>query len=198
MTTTFEMQRKLILLGGCPRAGKDTAADYLINELNAYAFKFSAPIKAAIRAAFELHPDEVNYAESIKGEPTALFHGHSYRATQISFSEDWAKPFFGQNIFGKLASRHLRNAIKLHPEYSLFVCSDSGFAAEAEPVIEVFGRKNVLLVRVYREGTSFAGDSRSHIELDGVTTVEIANNGSIDQYQTKIKDLAEWWLTQPS
>jgi hypothetical protein len=196
--TSFEMQRKLILVNGPPRSGKDTAADYLAQDPGWYPFKFSAPIKAAIRAAFELHDDEVAYAESIKSESTALFYGHSYRNTQISFSEDWAKPSFGATIFGLLAARHLRNAFKQHPDKVGFVCSDSGFAEEALPVIEVFGKQNTLLLKVSRANTSFQGDSRSYIELDGVTTIEIANNGSIDQYQTKIKDLAEWWLTQPN
>ena len=186
--------RKLILISGPPRSGKDTATDYLVAELGAYAFKFSAPIKAAIRAAFELHDDEVQYAESIKGEPSVLFYGNSYRATQISFSEDWAKPFFVQEIFGKLAARHLRNAITQDPERSLFVCSDSGFTAEAEPVIEVFGRKNVLLVRVYRTGTSFAGDSRSYIDLDGVATVSVTNDATIEGYHQSIKRIALDWI----
>jgi hypothetical protein len=192
---TLEMQHKLILVNGPPRAGKDTAADYLAQDLGWYPFKFSAPIKAAIRAAFELHDDEVAYAESIKSEPTALFYGNSYRDTQISFSEDWAKPFFGPTVFGQLAARHLRNAFKQYPDKVGFVCSDSGFAEEALPVLEVFGKQNTLLVKVSRPGTSFQGDSRSYIELDGVTTVDIVNNGSVEHYQDGIKNLARWWLS---
>jgi hypothetical protein len=181
--------RKLILFSGPPRCGKDTAAEYLEIKFDAYCFKFSAPIKAAIRAAFDLYPDEIAYAESIKSEPTALFHGHSYRATQISFSEDWAKPFFGQDIFGQLAAKHLRNVITEDPSRILFCCSDSGFQVEAWPVIDIFGPENVLLVRVEREGTSFEGDSRSYIDLPGINTISLKNNDTLEEYYQAIDRL---------
>ena len=182
----LKTMRKLILLNGPPRCGKDTACDYIVDSCSGYPFKFSAPIKAAIRAAFDLCDDEVDYVESIKSEVTSLFCGRSYRATQISFSEDWAKPFFGKDFFGHCAARHLVNAIRQHPEQRLYVCSDSGFAIEALPVIDVFGTANVLLVRVEREGTSFEGDSRSYIDLPGINTISLKNNDTLEEYYRAI------------
>jgi hypothetical protein len=187
------MNRKLILLNGCPRCGKDTAADYLVHSLGAHAFKFSRPIKDAIKAAFQLSDVEVDVLEATKSKPTELFSDMSYRDIQISFSEDWLKPKLGQDIFGRLAARSLAKTIKMYPNNQLFVSSDSGFAAEAEPVIDLFGRENTLLIRVYRDGFSFEGDSRSYIDLPGVTRVSVTNNGSVLEYQDAVRELVLGW-----
>jgi hypothetical protein len=40
-------------------------------------------------------------------------------------------------------------------------------------VVDRFGANNVLLVRLTRDGYTFAGDSRGYIELPGVRTVEM-------------------------
>lgn len=185
---------RLILFNGPARSGKDTAADYLVQSKGAYAFKFSGPIKSAIKATFDLHPDEVDYVESIKDEPTIIFEGMSYRDAQISFSEDWLKPTFGQEVFGRLAARRLRNNIIQDPAQRLYVCSDSGFASEVEPLLEVFKPENVLLVRVYRDGKTFDGDSRSYIELPEVTAISLTNNGTVAQYCNAVDHIASVWL----
>lgn len=188
------MNRKLVLFNGPPRSGKDTAADYLVETRNAYSFKFSAPVKAAIKATFDLHEEEVEYIESIKSEPTTIFNGLSYRQAQISFSEDWLKPTFGQEIFGRLAAQRLRKAIRQGPDQSLYVSSDSGFASEAYPVIKVFGPENVLLVRVFRDGCDFTGDSRSYLDLKGVSTVTLTNCASLKEYRRSVVELIDCWL----
>lgn len=190
------MNPKLILWNGPRHSGKDTAALRCVQALGAYHFKMSGPIKAAIRAAFELHDEEVDYLESIKTTDTSLLYGHSYVDTQISFSEEWAKPFFGTKVFGLLAARHVRNAMKRDPGQTLYVCSDSGFDHEAEPLIELFKPENVLLVRIYRDGKTFKGDSRSYIELPGVTTISLTNNGAVEQYHEAVDFVASTWLSE--
>lgn len=188
------MAPKLVLFNGPRHSGKDTAALHIAEVLNAYHFKFSAPIKAAIKTAFNLSSQDVDYLESIKTQPTPILFGKSYVQAQISFSEEWAKPSFGQDIFGRWAVNAIKNvqAESGNSKYDLFVSSDSGFACEAWPVINnLFGVENTLLVRVYRQGKTFNGDSRSYIELPGVETVEIENNGSIDEYHKQVIALAQ-------
>ena len=188
------MAPKLILFNGPRHSGKDTAALHVAEILNAYHFKFSAPIKAAIKIAFNLSSQDVDYLESIKTQPTPILFGKSYVEAQISFSEEWAKPSFGQDVFGEWAVNAIRNvqAKAYIRKYDLFVSSDSGFACEAWPVIEnLFGVENTLLVRVYRQGKNFDGDSRSYIELPGVETVEIENNNSISDYHKRVIALAQ-------
>jgi hypothetical protein len=183
------MKAKLILLNGAPRSGKDTGADYLVQAYDAVAFKFSGPIKAAIKAAFDLSDEQVAYLESVKGEPDDLLFGHSYRNVQISFSENWMKVVFGDKVFGHLAARKTSNL-----RAPLLVCSDSGFASEAAPVLDTVGRDNTLLVKVHRPGKTFAGDSRSFIELDGVKTVDIHNDGTLADYYIKLHHVVSGFL----
>lgn len=188
------MAPKLILFNGPRHSGKDTAALHVAEILNAYHFKFSAPIKAAIKIAFNLSSQDVDYLESIKTQPTPILFGKSYVEAQISFSEEWAKPSFGQDVFGRWAVNAIRDvqAKAYIRKYDPFVSSDSGFACEAWPVIEnLFGVEDTLLVRVYRQDKNFDGDSRSYIELPGVETVEIENNGSIGDYHKRVIALVQ-------
>jgi hypothetical protein len=156
----------------------------------------SGPVKAAIRAMFNLYQEEVAYLEQIKTEPTFLLFGKSYVETQISFSESWAKQLFDPWIFGNLAARHIRDHMRDDPEQKLYVCSDSGFATEAQPVVDIFGKKNTLLVKIYREGKTFAGDSRSYIDIEGVQTVKLFNNGTVEEYHEAIEDLLAGWVNE--
>ena len=186
---------KLVLLNGPRHCGKDTAAVYVAQEMNACHFKFSFPIKEAVKTIFDLSSAEVDYLESIKTTPTSLLLGKSYVDVQISFSESWAKQFFCQDIFGYLALRRLRKIANVTEE-DIFVSSDSGFACEAWPaILEFFGVDNTLLIRIERDGKTFAGDSRSYIEFPGVETVTIYNNGDILEYQRNMVALIEGWLS---
>jgi hypothetical protein len=190
------MQPKLILFNGPRHSGKDTAALRCEAEFKAYHFKLSGPIKAAVKAMFELKDHTVDFLETVKTQAVPIFFDNSYVDCQISFSEDWVKPFFGEYTFGTLAARHVQRHMLDNPNQELYVCSDSGFAAEAQPLIDLFGADNVLLVKSYRDGKTFAGDSRSYIELDNVTTVSIANNGTIAEYHQTIDHLTTIWLTE--
>ncbi len=188
------MAPKLILWNGPRKSGKDTASLYCEAAFKAHHFKMSGPIKAAIKAMFNFHDEEVEYLESIKVESTFLLFSKSYVETQISFSETWAKQLFGKYVFGDLAARHLRDAMRKNPAQQLYVCSDSGFETEALPVIDLFGRQNTLLVKIHREGKTFAGDSRSYIELEGVQTIALLNNGTTDQYHGAVHQLVQNWI----
>lgn len=185
--------RKLILFNGPRHSGKDTAAIRCVHTFDAYHFKMSGPIKAAIRAMFSLTDEDVDGLEIRKTTGVPLLFGKSYVDVQISFSEDWTKPFFGTEAFGFLARRHVEKAIERDPGQGLFVCSDSGFDHEAKQLIDLFGVKNVLLVRIFRDGKTFDGDSRSYIYLDKVPTITVTNS-NINTYQTTIDDVVASFL----
>lgn len=198
------MASKLILFNGPRHSGKDTAALFCEKNFCAHHIKFSAPIKAAIKAMFSLSDEQVEYLESIKTKPDPLLFGKSYVEVQISFSEMWAKQLFGQYVFGALTDRVVERTIRkyepLHAKVGdhpgvfcgdLFVCSDSGFDYEAAPVVRRIGTSNCLLVRIFREGKTYAGDSRDYISLPGVKTVDVYNNGEIHEYYDEVEGLVE-------
>lgn len=190
------MQPKLILFNGPRHSGKDTAAIYCQKQFNAYHFKLSGPIKAAIKSMFELKDETVGLLEEVKTQPVPVLFDKSYVDCQISFSEDWAKQLFGDYVFGNLAARHVNKYMLQFPDQELYVCSDSGFAAEAIPLIRLFGAKNCLLVKIHRPGKTFEGDSRSYIELDDVNTLELSNDYDTEIYCQSVDDLVTSWLLE--
>lgn len=184
------MSKQLILFNGPRHSGKDTAANHVWRAFpNVRLFKMSRPLKDGIKAFFNLTHEQVAYLESKKTQPDDLLFGQSYVDTQISLSEHWAKEFFGITVFGKLAAREIVSAGS-----QLFVCSDSGFDYEAEPLVRMIGKENTLLVRLHRPGKTFEGDSRSYIDLPGVMTLDLQNGGEVFKFQQQVQQVVQAWL----
>jgi hypothetical protein len=183
--------QKLILFNGPRHSGKDTAANHVWSSFpDTMRFKMSRPLKDGIKAFFNLTDAQVAYLESKKTEPDELLFQNSYVDVQISMSEYWAKDKFGMRVFGKLAFREIQKSPS-----KIFVCSDSGFDYEAAPLLPYFGISNVLLVRLHREGKTFAGDSRGYIELPGVRTLEMSNDSSTTHFCEQVKEIVSIWLS---
>ena len=81
------------------------------------------------------------------------------RQLLILVSEDFVKPICGQNAFGVLATRRLL----LQDIDKNTVFSDGGFVEEIKPLVDTFGKENVVVIRIHRKGCTFDGDSRSYI-----------------------------------
>lgn len=185
------MARRVIFFNGPPRSGKDTAVNYLAGTRLWGSFKMSQPLKDAARAFFDISPHGVKSLEAIKDEPLPELFDDSYRKVQISLSEDWAKPRYGADVFGKLAARRVSHILS-----PVALCSDSGFAEEAEPILRQIGRKNALLVRLHRSGHTFTGDSRSYITLPDVVTVDLQNHTSMRMFQQNLDTVVDAWLSR--
>jgi len=148
--------------------------------------KFAMPVKAAFAATVGSYMDEYGVCEPYESQKDAVISefGVSYRQWQINFSESYMKPMYGKDIFGKLFT--LRNGIA-HP---YIVVSDSGFIEEFDKVVAYYGKENVLLARIIRKGCDFTGDSRTYIDpAEG--HVLLNNDGTKEQFATKVVDLAE-------
>lgn len=146
--------RVAIFLNGPPGCGKDTAAYYLHNHHRYKIHKFTSPMDRALRAFFNLTREEYrDLREGKKDEP--FITDISMRDILIAFSEKFAKPLFGQDILGILASQALD---KIHQRV---VFSDCGFAPEIlilRPLID-----RAAVIEISRPGHSFLNDSRSYI-----------------------------------
>lgn len=181
---------KVILINGPARSGKDTLAKALYdNQFDKYGrrrnrplydvYKFAGVMQILWRNIFDpIVPDEEFYAwvDGNKKNEKHPFLGYSYRECMIDFSENYIKPRFGLDFFGKLTAEQIYRD-SLMDENMVAVISDSGFKEEAVAIIEKFGAENILLVKLYREGYNFSGDSRGYINLDefDVETVELEN-----------------------
>jgi len=177
--------KKLVLLNGPPRCGKDTAAGIISDIMNTKArikvaenLKFSAPLKESLPVFFGLSTKQVEFLEQHKEEPHEWLLGFSWRQVQIDMSEKYAKLIFGQDVFGRIAQNKLRNSTS-----EWFFVSDSGFVQEARALVDVVGVDNSLLVRIIRTGTDFSKDSRSYWENSlGIKELQIENNGTVLDY----------------
>ncbi len=182
----------VVFLNGPPRSGKDTIGRIITDAVpGARAVKFAHALKVATHALFaglqgrqvdldkhgygvgnfhELHEDDVY--EFCKGDPRDEFFGKTPREAYIAVSELLCKPVFGQQFFGRL----LADEIGRNPGVPVWAITDSGFADEAVPIIQAVGRENCTLVRVRRSDCTFAGDSRSYIDLDVPTRFDVMND----------------------
>ena len=165
---------KYVILNGPPKSGKDTIGR-LINFALASSGrqsiidKFAEPLKAAASAIFCLtHAERLHYFENpvVKDHPSKRFLGKTPRQVLISLSEDWFKPTFGKDVFGRLMIQ--RTA---HLE-GFTVITDCGFDEELEP----FDKTDIAVVRLHRSGCNYANDSRSYIRRDDIFVFDVDNN----------------------
>lgn len=178
---------KVLLLNGPPKSGKDTIGGMLMDHIpGSETFKFSYELKRMTHRAFGF-PDKPDAFEAIKDDldqgPEA---GVSWRQAYIAMSEKFCKPLFGAGYFGKLLHYELRSQDKA----SLAVVTDSGFREEAEALKEK--GHDLFLLRIYRDGCTFVGDSRSYWNADHIVTdsASIYNNGTLEDLSAKVATFA--------
>lgn len=172
---------RAIFVNGPPRSGKDTVAqmvrDYcFFHGMSCSLMKMAGPIRGALEEAF----GNLVTFEGDEKERTIPMTGMSTRQMMISFSEQWMKPSFGRDIFGRLAAHRILRSLAPRDAY---VFSDAGFQEEMVPVLSLF-TKPALLIRLTRPGTSFEGDSRSYVSYEPCVTID--NDGTRADLQDRV------------
>ena len=157
---------KVIILNGPAGCGKDTLAMALVEMGFAKGItSFKNPMFNIALAA--LGPDA--YHEFLDGyddrarkeKPEGFLNGLSRRQFMIAISEQFIKPVFGDDYFGKYLAENLPDGDEV------FVVSDGGFASEVAPIVAA--GNDVRIVRLHREGYTFEGDSRGYLcDVGGV------------------------------
>lgn len=185
---------KVILLNGPARSGKDTLATHIEYSISGcIGTKFAEPMqefwKSIFSAAVLEDDDFVKYTDGDKKNEAHPALGFSFRSGMIDLSEQYIKPRYGLDFFGKVAALSIETRLAFLRNIGFpancAVISDSGFKEEAVAIIEKFGAENVLLIKLYRPGYTFADDSRNYINLDefNVETRELQNI-ELDQFKT--------------
>lgn len=157
---------KVIILNGPAGCGKDTLARALVEMGFAKGTtSFKNPMFNIALAA--LGPDA--YHEFLDGyddrarkeKPECFLNGLSRRQFMIAISEQFIKPVFGDDYFGKYLAENLPDGDEV------FVVSDGGFASEVAPIVAA--GHDVRIVRLHREGYTFEGDRRGYLyDVSGV------------------------------
>lgn len=184
---------KIILLNGPPRAGKDTAVDMAMNHLGKRGsrYRFAAPLKNTIHSMFGFQGVPEEHFSKVKDVPSEIFHGMTPREAYIWLSEQVVKPKFGHDFWSKIAVTMIRQIKR-----PVILISDCGFVEEAHVLTKAFGKNNVAIVQLFRDGCEFqtanVKDSRSYIEAD-CSMFKIENNGTVhDLYDNMVKIIDEF------
>lgn len=167
--------KKIILLNGAPCSGKDFGADFIVNNFKgARKDKFARVLKERTHALYGFPSRGHDYYEDIKDEPSKDFYGLTPRQAYINVSEMYFKPVHGNSIFGDI----LADELDKYP-WEIVVISDSGFVEEAQVLINKYGKENVILIQIERDGSNFNNDSRSYINLGPeICTTLVFNDGT--------------------
>ncbi|WP_378347435.1 hypothetical protein [Acinetobacter baumannii] len=206
-----KFKQRVILLNGPPNTGKDVSAEMLKELFGGGSHKaFKDVLYEETAKYFNVGLDWMRSMatdRTTKEAPTRkLFDkdlnwivrlaltllsfirpvGFSPRQALIHVSENIIKPRFGDTYFG----HKLLEAIKASGDEFTFV-SDSGFIKEIHPLVEA--GLEVYVLRLKREGCTYAGDSRRYLtdkELKelGVHVIDIDNNGTLDELKAKLLD----------
>lgn len=190
-------QKRIVLLNGPPRCGKDTAASHLVPYMQFQKMKFAAPLKRAVcglldmsESALENHKDEpFNILSRETQVPIDDYGGtkleysekETPRRLLIDLSESFLKVKYGNSFFGRVAVREINRSA-----HSLIIFTDSGFIDETSVIIKQYRKENVLLIRLHREGCDFKSDSRSYLDNIAGYNVDIDNNGPLSHLTGKV------------
>jgi hypothetical protein len=178
----------VIWFNGPPKSGKDTCAKYVIDKLginHCLHIKLADPINKALRGLFS-HIDKETWnelREFKKDIKVDILMNKSLRDSFISFSEDWAKKFYGPDIFGIIAAERIQLATKQNRSIHTVVFSDSGFVEELLAVKRVINNAKHFLIRIHRDGCSYKNDSRSYLSNVCETELDIQNTSLLDLFR---------------
>lgn len=185
------MTKKVIILNGPPQSGKDDAAKHLAaqfpdthhREFKAQLFKLTMLIWGVTQETWDYL-----YTRDRKEIKTHLLGGMSPREALIHTSEVVIKPNYGKRYFGVFAAKSLNDGVT--------VFSDGGFQEEVTPLIEEVGAGSIMIVRLYRPGFTFEGDSRTYLP-DGYlpNMIDLHNDGTFEEFLFNIRKVYSEWLT---
>lgn len=187
------MTKKIILFNGCPSSGKDWASKYLLNKyqdnnkgLIFKTDKFARVLKERTHALYGFSWKPHDFYELVKEVPTEDFMGLTPRQAYINVSEIYFKQVHGKDVFGKILAKEIDKY-----KWDVLFITDSGFIEEAEVLINKYGEENVILVRIYRDGYSFKGDSRNYLDFSNrICSTNITNDGT-KNYEKVLDNLLE-------
>lgn len=147
----------ILICNGAPGSGKDAICEYLKTK-NFKHIEFKEQL--FIDTINEFNVDEKwffeGYTREQKDIPEERLGGKSRRTALIHTSENVYKKKYGNDYYGRQAAN------KMKP-YGSYCISDGGFIEELSHIINKFGKDDILMIRLYRTGSSFEGDSRKYI-----------------------------------
>lgn len=169
------MTQPIFILNAPPQTGKDTILNQLGDD---NVFHATTTFK---RPMFEMFATTVglpmNRLEALydtpgwKDSPQRITDGKTPRDLMIHISENYIKPFFGKDYYGKFLANHIKQSEEGYGAALPWVIPDGGFQEEVDALVNMFGDR-VYVIQLEREGhRDFNGDSRNYV----ATTNDLRN-----------------------
>lgn len=186
--------KKVVILNGSPGCGKDVAAKEMCSlfygdGIPSYHKQFKDRLIDIACAIYGISGCEWNnlYTREGKEKPYYKLEGMTPREALIHVSEELIKPHYSQDFFGRAAAQSLFEGLNIF--------SDGGFIEEVRPLVSKVGMGNILIIRIFRDGHTFEGDSRRHLPTDfGPLVVDIHNDGTEQEFFDKVEYEINRWL----
>ena len=140
------MGRRVICLIGLARSGKDTTADFLLNEFGfQHRASFAHPLKQAAKQLFGLTEVEVQGTNGYDREQPHPFWGRSVRDLLQTFGTESVRDIFGEDHWVKLMDKRL-NEIQKDWGGDIII-TDARFDNEVDMLVAKYGAIVIGLVR---------------------------------------------------
>lgn len=186
---------KIILFNSPPGSGKDFACEYLSQKEKVFHFEFKHSLFKITKAIYSISDDVWDewYTREGKDIQRLELGGLSCRQALIEVSEEVIKPFYGKDWFGLSVVKQIVQLQKEYPN-AIAVVSDCGFNSEVEALCEHFNVEDIWIVRIYAEGCTYDGDSRSWIDTEAVLDDHYIsiNNSKDEMFKTVLEDTFEY------
>jgi hypothetical protein len=199
----------IVIFNGPPGAGKD-AACLFFKKLGYTHLSFKEQLFIETCKYFNVNIDWFmsDYDNrAVKEKKVDELNGYSRREAMIYTSEEYIKPNFGKEYFGKRLAENIDGI-------SNFCVSDGGFVEELTPIINKIGAENIVLVQLTRDGCDFSSDSRKYFNGDlleefilgkkteiekqymlddyfPIRTYRVHNNGTIADFEAALHKIHE-------
>ena len=141
----MRMKKNVILVNGLPRAGKDTLADYLVQNYGYVKISFADELKDIICRTFNLNREdldhyknnEINLCIDIGDRFEEIIN---FRDLLRRFGTEGMKPAFGDNIWADLLYNKIKNS-----EHTNIVVPDFRFLCEYQLQHQELNLKTILV-----------------------------------------------------
>lgn len=188
--------KTVILISGKKRAGKDTVAQMIVEQLEgAYSvsrLSFAEPMKEILANTFDVKLGDLeDYKNKPKDYPIVVMHLELVESFELStdfrkilqrFGTEAMKKQFGDDVWSELLYKKINSDIT--------VVSDWRFKSELK-FLKKQPDVKVITVRVNRVGQVVHDEHISEKDLDGVRTDYILNNedGNLDWLEEQVYEM---------
>ena len=178
------MKKKVLLIAGQKRSGKDTLAHLVKEELQRLGktvevMSFAYPMKEILSVTLGITMDEL---EILKNDPSNPHRGYLQR-----LGTEGIKPWFGKSVWTNLAMKVTRES-----EADVVIFADFRFPEEALPFPHEF---ETTTLKIFRDGLKIdkADQHISERALDNYPfDREVANDGDITDLKASALEVSQW------